>query len=449
MAEEKQGFLSRVKKSLGFGGTAYHLPVTGGYLPSEWGDNAWNWWQQGLDPIQGGQNAIVGSCVDAYAQTIASLWGQHVREEQDGGKTIITSSALSRVMRNPNEYQTRSDFMLNMVRDLLYTGNAYALATRNERGEVDSLHITPSRGVQVYVEPETKAVFYGLSENEMVSDYNNLTMMVPARDVLHIKLYSRRGNPLVGVSPLENLASTLAANNAISQTAAAFFNNQARPSGVISVDSERPLSKEQMASLRQAWNNQSKGLNSGQVPILNSGMKWTPMTMTSQDAQLIQAFNMGKETIMQAFRVPPALLGDQTATYNNAETLVSQWLATGLGFMIEHIELSFDKFFKLGANNFTEFNTDSLLRTDFKGHVDAVVAGINGSLFTPNEARARLGLASVPNGETIYGQQQVVPLGYRPELNDTAPEPAAPPIEVNPEEAKIYALAAIKKAMSA
>ena len=61
------------------------------------------------------------------------------------------------------------------------------------------------------------------------------------------------------------------------------------------------------------------------------------MTMTSQDAQLIQAFNMGKETIMQAFRVPPALLGDQTATYNNAETLVAQWLATGLGFMIEHI----------------------------------------------------------------------------------------------------------------
>ncbi len=163
----------------------------------------------------------------------------------------------------------------------------------------------------------------------------------------------------------------------------------------------------------------------------------------------IQAFNMGKETIMQAFRVPPALLGDQTATYNNAETLVSQWLATGLGFMIEHIELCFDKFFKLGPSNFTEFSTDSLMRTDFKGHVDAVVAGINGSLFTPNEARSRLGLAAVPNGETIYGQQQVVPLGYRPELNETAPEPAAPPPDPDPEQVKIYALAEIKKAMSA
>jgi len=449
MPEKQTGLLSRIKKSLGFGGTAYHLPVTGGYLPSEWGDNAWNWWQQGLDPIQGGNNAIVASCVDAYAQTIASLWGQHIREESTGGKTIITSSALSRVLRNPNDYQTRSDFMLNIVHDLLYTGNAYALARRNDRGEVESLHITPSRGVQVYVEPETKAIFYALSNNEMVDDYSNLSMLVPSRDVLHIKLYSRRGNPLVGVSPLENLAATLAANNAISQTAAAFFNNQARPSGVITIDREEPLTKEQITSLRAAWANQSKGMSAGNVPVLNAGMKWQPMGMTSQDAQLIQAFNMGKETIMQAFRVPPALLGDQTATYNNAETLVSQWLATGLGFMIEHIELAFDKFFKLGPNQFTEFNTDSLLRTDFKGHVDAVVSGINGSLFTPNEARARLGLASVPNGETIYGQQQVVPLGYRPELNDTAPEPVSPPPEINPEEAKVYALAAIKKAMIA
>lgn len=89
------------------------------------------------------------------------------------------------------------------------------------------------------------------------------------------------------------------------------------------------------------------------------------------------------------------------------------------------------------------------MRTDFKGHVDAVVAGINGSLFTPNEARSRLGLAAVPNGETIYGQQQVVPLGYRPELNETAPEPAAPPPDPDPEQVKIYALAEIKKAMSA
>ena len=56
---------------------------------------------------------------------------------QDGSRRKVNESWLGRVLRRPNSYQTRSDFWLFLIRALLLDGNAYALAQRNGRGEVD------------------------------------------------------------------------------------------------------------------------------------------------------------------------------------------------------------------------------------------------------------------------------------------------------------------------
>lgn len=426
------------------GGGAYPLPVTGGSIPTEW---SWNWWQQGKNPMNSGEAPVVHACVDAYAQTIAALPGGHYRyDTENGGKTIVTTSALSRIMRNPNSYQTRSDFMYNLIKQLLYTGNAYAVAYRNDRNEVESLHIVESRSTQPYIDPESKSVYYGCGDNVLAGD---LSMMIPARDVLHIKLYTPR-HPLVGVSPIENLGNAIAANNAITGHQATFFSQMSRPSGVITTD--QVLTKDQLTSLRAAWANQSQGMNSGQIPILHAGMEFKTMALSSQDAQMIQAFQMTTEEIARAFRVPLPLIGDQRhSTYNNVEQLTSAWLAMGLGFVLEHIELSFDKFFGMGPNDFTEFDADSLLRTDFAGRIDALSKGIQGGLYSPNEARAKEGLPSVKFGEEPRVQAQVVPLSQVEASKasaESAPVSKPSKEELDPEEAKIIAYHTIKKALT-
>lgn len=424
--------------------TGWRLPISGGTLPYETG-RFWNWWQQGQNIQANDDCPMVHACIDAYAQTIASLWGVHYKRDDANGKSKIKNSPLTRIMKNPNDYQTRSDFMLNIIKNLLYTGNAYAVATRNDRNEIVALHIVPSASTQVYVEPDTRAVFYGVGDNPLSPQ--GLSAMVPARDVLHIKLYTPH-HPLVGVSCIQNLAISIQANNAISGHQAQFFANMARPSGVIQTD-ER-LNASQISQLRSAWDEQSRGLNSGGVPILTSGLKWQSLSINSQDAQLIQAYNMTNETIARAFRVPLPLVGSlENATYNNVEQLISSWLSSGLGFLLEHIELSFDKFFKLADDEFTEFNTEALLRTDFAGRIDGLTKGVQGGLFTPNEARAKEGLASVKNGDVSYMQSQMVELGYRPEAQSTPEvEPVEPPTPIDEESAKAIALHEIKKAMN-
>jgi len=428
----------------------YNLPITGGTLDD---GGLWNWWQSGRNITSStGPVATVHACVSAYAETIASLPGQHFRYAADGSKEPVRNSALSRVLHQPNDYQTRSDFMLNLTRNLLFDGNAYVLGRRNSRNEFSALHMLPSQQTMPYIDPDTQSVFYSVGDNPMVG---NIEVMIPARDIMHIRLFTPR-HPLIGVSPIENAAASIAANAAISSQQAAFFTNSSRPSGVLST--EQKLNRDQMQQLRQAWEQQSQGMNAGQIPILSSGIKWEQMGISNTDSAAIDSFNLTIADIARAMRVPLAMIQhhDGGSTYSNVEQLYSHWLAGGLGFMLEHIELSFDKFFGLPREQKTELNVQSLLRTDFIGKVDGYSKLVQGGLMTVNEGRAKVdGLQPVENGDTAMTQAQMVPLGWteqQAKIEADKPEPApapAPVQEPDPEEAKGAVIYSIRKAMKA
>jgi HK97 family phage portal protein len=419
-----------------------------GAIPTNWD---WNWWQQGKNPLAGGEPATVYACLAAYSQTIATLYGEHFKYDNDKVKTRIHDSAPARVLHTPNSYQTRSDLLLNAVVALLKHGNCYAVAGRDNRGEVNALHLVNSQSTTPYIEPESHAIFYALGANPMLG---NIDVLIPQRDVLHIKMNTPR-HPLVGVSPIEHAAMAIAANSAISGHQASFFNNMSRPSGVLSTDLK--LNRDQMNVLRQAWEEQSKGMNSGHIPILGGGIKFEAMALSSQDAQMVEAFNMSVNDIARAFRVPLPLLQQHSegSTYNNVEALISHWLSGGLGFLLEHVEQSFDKFFGLPTTERIEFDVGSLLRTDFTGRVDGYSKLVQGGLMTINEGRSKLdGLSAVENGDKPIVQQQMVPLGWTEEqarLAAANPKPApAPPIAapVDPEAAKGAIVYQLKQALN-
>ena len=401
-------------------------------------------WQRNLAVFRNPRIAVVYACVAAYAQSIATMGVAHMKILEQGGHQPVKTSALSRILRAPNEYQTRSDFFLNLVYTLMLRGNAYALAFRNDRFEVESLHLLPAHQTAPWIDPDSRAWYYAVGNNPMVGD---LEMLVPARDVLHIRLHTTEGHPLVGRSPLEHAGAAMSINTAISGNEAAFFNNMSRPSGVLSSDVS--LTEEQIGKLRGAFEGLSQGLNAGKVPVLPYGLKWQPMTITSQDAQLIEAFKMSIEEIARVYRVPLALVGDYTkATYNNTETLIASWLATGLGFVMEHLEMAFSRFFRLAADEHMEFNPDVLLRSNFEARINGLTKAIGGGLYSPNEARAREGLGAVEFGDEPRVQQQNVPLSAVGQMPEPAPRPDPPvPAPQPSEEEKLAAALIARKAI--
>src|SRR5215467_11379734 len=81
-------------------GPPFMFPVTGGWLGSE--GSSINWWQNGysINPFSA-QSAIVEACVSAYSQTVAMCPGDHWLKNDKNGRDRVTTSALSRVLRQP------------------------------------------------------------------------------------------------------------------------------------------------------------------------------------------------------------------------------------------------------------------------------------------------------------------------------------------------------------
>jgi len=394
-------------------GPPYTLPVTGGWLGVE--GKSLNWWQNGFNvrPF-GTYGAMVEACVSAYSQTVAMCPGDHWRTKSNGGRERVTTSALSRILREPNDYQSISDFLLNVVRDLYLDGNAYALALRNSRFEISELHPMRASLCWPQIAPDG-SIFYALAGNTIIQNRlgEEFLPYVPARDVLHIKLHSNQQSayyPLLGVTPLLSAALDIAASDAVKQQQLAFFLNQARPSFVLSTD--LLLDKDQVAAVRDRWNDQAMGMNAGGTVILTGGLKPQPITMRSRDAQIAEILKMSDQDIALVFRVPFALLGITGSPAGSAEALMHEWVASGLGFCLNHVEEAFGQAFALKGqpDEYVEFDTEALLRSAFKDRIAALKEGVTGGIFSPNEARNKEGLADVAYGDMPRVQQQMVPL---------------------------------------
>ena len=411
-----------------------------------------NWWQMGgsLQPY-GGCSAMVEACVGAYSQTAAMCPGDHWRLLSDGGRERVTNSALARILRKPNDYQSISDFMLNLVRWLYVDGNAYALALRNDRFEISELHLMNSRQCMAQL-GEDGSIFYHLGGNGIVEQrFGN--PIVPARDVLHVRLHAPR-DPLKGVSPIVAVALDLAARDAALNQQVSFFLNQARPSIMLATDTI--LTRDQVTELRNRWNEQTRGENAGGTPILTAGLKPLTVSTTAQDAQLAETLKMTDQNVALAFRVPLQVLGIGGTPYASTEMLMQSWIATGLGFALNHVEEAFGQLFRLKGqpDEYLEFSTKSLLRSALKDRIEALARGVQGGIYSPDEARAEEELAAVPGG---YGseprvQQQVVPLSAWEKGQvavPAAPSPPSPPAEDEADNAERYAPEAVRRRIDA
>lgn len=425
------GALSRIfrpREKANLPGGGFWLPISGGALPP---DSPWNYWQLGY-PATGfplGQSSIVAACIAAYAQTTAMCPGTHWRTLPNNGRERVTNSALARILKRPNSYQSISDFLLNLTDSLYSDGNAYAVAVRNNRYEVAELHLMNPRASRPMV-AATGEIFYSLGGNWVAERLigQELLSAVPARDVLHVKLNVRPEYPLVGEPPLTAALLDVAASDQMVRQALAYASNQGRPSGVIQTDMQ--LDEAQTKELRARWDEQTKGQNAGGTPILTWGLKWQQVSSTSRDAQLAELLQLSDQRIATAFRVPLALLSLITGQVPQAstESLIQLWLSQALGFTLNHIEEAFGCFFGLGGypDEYLELDTRALERSQFKDRIDALARGVQGGIYSPNEARQMEDLPEAEDGDEPRVQQQVVPLSAWSKAPPATPAPQAP-----------------------
>ena len=392
-----------------------------------------NGWERGLrlaGPVDGRGVPAAFACVMSFSRAASQCYPAHKRVNDAGKHELVEDSPAARLLRYPNPYQTFDQWLFNVIAGMGFDGESLALIVRDGRQAPAELHQVPRRAWQPYVDPTSGAVFYSVAESPQgLYPRRPAGELVPARDVIHFRQYTPR-HPLVGETALAAAALATGINVALSASQAAFFSNMARPAGILSTD--QTLSRDQMTRLRTAFEEQAAGMAQGKLPILGNNLKFQQLAISSVDAQLIESQRMSVEEIARVMGVPLPVIGVlQGATYNNVEQLINHWLAVSLGSLIENIERALDRAFAFPRKEYVELDTNALLRSDLAARIDAMTKGVQGGLYSPNEARELEGLNPQAGGETPFMQQQMTPLPMLTKIAEKAatadPKPAAAP----------------------
>jgi HK97 family phage portal protein len=384
-------------------------------------------WQQNLEvtaPTSLTYSAVF-ACATLIASDIAKLALRLVQVDEHGVWTETTSAAFSPVLRKPNRYQNRIQFITQWMMSKLIHGNTYVLKERDARGVVVALYVLDPTRVVPMVAPNGE-VFYELKRDDLVGLAND-SVVVPAREMIHDKMVPLY-HPLVGVSPIHACGIAALQGLAIQNNATAFFRNGSQPSGILTTPQD--LTDEQASELKDRWMAGYTGDNAGKVALLSHGLTYEQMAVNASDAQLIEQLQWSATTVCSCFHIQPYMIsiGDPPP-YANIEPLTIQYYSQCLQEKIENLEICLDEGLELPKPYGTEFNLDDLMRMDSVSKNQAASTAISSGGMTINEARKKyFDLGPVPGGDTPYMQQQYWPiaqLATRP-----VPELPAAPAEI-------------------
>ncbi|HJW51775.1 MAG TPA: phage portal protein [Burkholderiaceae bacterium] len=377
-------------------------------------------------------NVPVYSCVTLITSDVGKV-GLRLMEPKDGVWIETRSSAFTPVLKKPNHYQTRQQFIESWTISKLLRGNAYVLKIRDARQIVTAMYVLDPDRVQPLVAPDG-SVFYALQEDPL-SLLPVAYPAVPASEIIHDRMECPH-HPLVGVSPLTAAYLPAAQGLRIQNNSEGFFRNMSRPSGILTAPGK--IDNETANRLDIEWNKNYGGGNLGRTAVLGSDLKYQAITITAVDAQLVEQLKLSSEQICAAFHVPAYMIGvGPTPAYNNIQALNQQYYSQCLQKLYNAIEDLLDDGLGLWSAGYrSEFNLEDLLRMDSTGQADFVSKLVGAGVMTPNEGRARFALLPVEGGEDCYLQQQYWGLGQLSERTSApdgkmptaapAPTPAAP-----------------------
>lgn len=230
------------------------------------------------------QMTAVYSCVRVLSEAVAGLPLHVYKYRSDGGKEKAFTHPLYRLLHDePNPEMTSFVFRETLMTHLLLWGNAYAQVIRNGKGEVIALYpLMPNR---MSVDRDSSGNLYykyyrGSDEAIRSKEYE---VILSSGDVLHIPGLGFDG--LVGYSPIAMAKNAIGLAIATEEFGAKFFANGAAPSGVL----EHPGTIKDPSKVREAWQSQFGGSsNSGKVAVLEEGMKYTPISISPEQAQFLE-----------------------------------------------------------------------------------------------------------------------------------------------------------------
>lgn len=344
--------------------------------------------------------STVYACVRLIAGAIASMPVHVFKRLGDGDKERASNHTVEWVLnQQPSPLMTPFLFIEYLVTSCLLRGDGFAVIQRNLRGDILGLvTVDPSR---VMVDKRGGILIY------LVQDDDGKWYAVDQGDMIHIPgcgFDGRRGKSVIGWAARQGIGIALAAE----EYSARFFSNGARPDVVLTFPNR--MTETTAKLLLDYWERKHQGVSKAHLPaILTEGGKIEQLSLTAEDAQLMEARKFQVIDICRAFGVPPYLVGETEKTTSwgsGIETMGLGFVVYTLRYHLTKIEQEFNRKLLPSSRFFAEFVLEGLLRGDSKARAEFYKAAIGGNgvpgWLRPNEARRKENLPPDPDGDTLY-----------------------------------------------
>lgn len=331
--------------------------------------------------------SAVYACVRILAESIAAL-PLHVYEYKDGGKErAINHPLYFRLHDAPNPEMTSFIFRELMMTHLLLHGNCYAYIQRDFGGSVVALHPLEPNRMTVERDDSGQIVYrYLTSASENAQVKKSTTVTYQRDDILHVPALGFNG--LIGFSPIAMARNAIGVAIATEEFGAKFFENGARPSGILKV----PHVLKDPSKLSESWQKAYGGTgNTGKVAVLEEGVTYESISIPPNDAQFLDTRKFQLNEIARIFRVPPHMIADlERATFSNVEHLSLEFVKFSLNPWVIRWEQSLSKALMTPNERgkfFVKFNVDGLMRGDYQSRMEGYATGRQNGWLSANDIR--------------------------------------------------------------
>lgn len=353
----------------------------------------------------------VYTCVKILSESIAKLPMKIYQSDENDITKGMKHYLYPLLKLQPNPLMTSTSFFKAMEASRAF-GNAYANIEFDQRtGRVIGLWPIDREKVTVIIDDagilnsKTKLWYRVNAGGEM--------RKIPMHEMIHV-LGSVTLDGLVGVPTMDYLRGTVENAASAGKFITNFYRNGLQTKGLIQYTGtlDEPAKK----VFREQFESMSSGLkNSHRVSLLPFGYQFTPISMSMTDAQFLENTELTIRQLAAAFGVKMHQLNDlDRSTHNNNEQQQGQFYTdTALPILTAYEQEFTRKLFldhEIEDGYFTRFNIDAIMRADFKTRMDALDKAVKGSIFTPNEARAKENVPPMPGGDRLYANGNVIPL---------------------------------------
>lgn len=301
---------------------------------------------------------------------------------------------LSTLLRRPNPFQCKFEFMEATLTYLELVGNAYWELVRNSEEDVIEMYVHSPTYVDIIPSALNKVGGYKFTINQK-------ERILPTEDVIHFKYFDPT-DIYYGFSP------ALGANEAIQLDFyaqiynKAFFQNSAIPQNVLVVP-DFP-DEAQRKQLDAEWQKLYKGVKKAHsTGVLWGGIDVKDLSKPPKDAAYIESRKLSREEIASAYGVPPIKLGlyeyaNQAGVREQRrifweDTMIPMFLRIEGIINTRLVEPNF------GSEFYVQFDTSNIqqLAESLLARSDAGARAFQSGLLSRNEGRAMVGYSALSN----------------------------------------------------